>query len=735
MDNRVRHGAIPRPIAYAGRLILLYLTVFMIISMPVPWAHGAVKKSSTRHRPRHLIRSDAVIQPPDDTVGDAPSGAPVSVNEPFNQALEASPAEYTGLPDPAPGDAELPETRTTRQEQGNAVLNFYDANLRDILRTVAEITGENFIIAPGITARISVQTARPVPKKEVFGIFESILEVNGLAAVKAGPYYKIVPAQSARQRAIELLKKTDELPPGDRLINLIVPVEYIPANDIVQIIKPALSGAGNVTSHAKTNTLIITDTASNIKGHLDIINTIDVDAFEEKKVSHVQIKNVDAKTITKELNDVLGALGFGKDTPQIEIVPVERLNSLIVFSSNPGLLESVNDWIGRLDRPSSAEGTSIHIYYVQNDKATNIKNILEQLFGTKKAGSSGAAAAQAQNYQPAGAPAQSNSLKYEGQTRPDLPGDEVKIYLYEPGNALIFHSSQRDYQNILNTIKELDRPPKQVLIDAMIAEVKLDENTKYGIQWSVLTGNFNIQQNTGILSTTLANPRAAIPFPTGLPAPGGLTAIATDASKFFSVIQALASTGKVEVLSNPHVLVKNYEKASINVGSDEPVATQSTQTAVTGTAGLIQNIEYRKTGVILTVVPQITEGGMVAMTIRQEVSDKSTDRTVGNAVYPSFTKREAETSVVAKDRETLVIGGLIQDKKDRSASGIPLLSSIPLLGSLFRFTTINNGKTELIILLTPTVISNSEQASTVTGEIRNRLGGLKALLKEKAYGR
>lgn len=151
---------------------------------------------------------------------------------------------------------------------------------------------------------------------------------------------------------------------------------------------------------------------------------------------------------------------------------------------------------------------------------------------------------------------------------------------------------------------------------------------------------------------------------------------------------------------------------------------------MTGTTGLIQSIEYRKTGVILTVTPQITEGGMVAMTIRQEVSDKSTDRTVGNAVYPSFTKREAETSIVAKDKETLVIGGLIQEKKEKTDSGIPLLSRIPWLGSLFKFTTVTNGKTELVILLTPRVISNSEQAATVTDDIKYRLEGLKEILKK-----
>lgn len=604
-----------------------------------------------------------------------------------------------------------------RAEPDTAVLNFVDANLRDILRTISEITGTNFIVAPGVTAKISVQTARPIPRKEVFAVFESILEANGLAAIKSGSYYKIVQSQNARQRALELRAGKDPagLPQGDGLMNMIAPVNFISANDLLQILRPMLSPAGNAVNFQKANILIITDTASNIRGFLEIINLLDTDALSRASVAVLPAKNVDIKTLNRELTDIFAALGLGKDTPQLAVIPLERLNSLVVLAPTPEALESVKGWIARLDVPPSGEGSAIHIYYVQNDKASNIKNLLDQLYGEKKP----AAASTPQTAQPAQAVA---PIKYD---RYDNSRDDIKIHIFESANALIIQSSQGDYQNILNTIRELDHPPKQVLIDALIIEVKLDDTLKFGVQWSVLAGNFNIQQNTGIVSSILNNPRGVISAPAGQAAASGLTVFATDASSYFAVVQALASTGKVDVLSNPHIVVKNYEKASINVGSDEPVATQSTQTAVTGTAGLIQTIEYRKTGVILTVTPQITEGGMIAMSIRQEVSDKSTDRTVGNAIYPSFTKREAETSVVARDKETLVIGGLIQEKTDHSSSGIPLLSKIPVLGNLFKFTTNVESRTELIILLTPTVISDYEEGRIVTKGMKDKLEGLK----------
>jgi len=258
--------------------------------------------------------------------------------------------------------------------------------------------------------------------------------------------------------------------------------------------------------------------------------------------------------------------------------------------------------------------------------------------------------------------------------------------------------------------------------------VALDESTKYGIQWSAITGNVGVQNNTGLFSTTLDNPNSILSTPIGLAAVGGLNVLATDTKNFFAFLQAFASEGKVNVLSNPHILVQNYAKASISVGSDEPIATQSTQTAVTNTASLIQSIEYRRTGIILTVSPQITDGGIVAMTIHQEISDVSTSRVVGDGTFPSFTNREAETSVVIKDGETIAIGGLIDTKHNKTHSSIPLLSKIPFLGELFKFTTITNDRTELVILLTPRVILTSDDAASATDDLKSKLQSLKELI-------
>ncbi len=609
-------------------------------------------------------------------------------------------------------------------------MNFVDANLMDIVRVVGEITGENFILGPGISARITIQTAKPVPKKDVFGIFESILEVHGLSAVRNGDYYKIVQAATAKQRSVDVRsdKDIDAVPPGDRVITQIVPIEFISVGDLIPVLQPLVSPAGSVQNYAKANTLLVTDIASGIKKILDIIRVLDTDAFKRMNISIEPVNGVDVKILHKELTEILSALGIGKETGQLAIIPIERLNSLVMFAANAALLNQVKEWITRLDLTTTS-GMSSRIYYVKNDKASTLKAILDQIYGGKTASP---VAEPSKQPSEAGASRQASSgAQGSAQAaKQDAGGGNVRVFLYEPSNALIIQASQADYQNILNTLKDLDHPSKQVLIDALIAEIKLDETTKFGIQWSLLSGNTNIQQNAGIIPATLKDPAGTISPtpPIGAASPAGLTVFATDASRFLGIIQTMGSAGRLNVLSNPHIVVKNYEKASINIGSDEPIATQSTQTPVTGTAGLVQNIEYRKTGVLLTVTPNITEDGVVAMSVRQEVSDKSTDRTVGSSLYPSFTKREAETSVVAKDGETLVIGGLIQEKKDNSSSGIPFLMDIPYLGYLFKYTTHTVGKTELVILITPRIIGTPAQALSVTEEMKNKLKGLKELL-------
>ncbi len=637
---------------------------------------------------------------------------------------------------------------STRVKKGMAKLNFSDAMLKDVIMTISELTGRNFILSPEVlTRKISIRTTKPIKKRDVSGIFETILAVNGLASVKTGDFYTIVLAKSAKQGNLRLYTVRDpqKIPRGAAMINVLVPIEFISAADIVDILTPTLSPGGNIATYTKANTLIITETSVNIKKFLTIIEALDVDLFEKLNVSLVHINNVNVNTLAAELHDIFGALGYDKDSNQFSAVPIERFNSIIVLSANKKLLASAKTWIAELDKASSSDEISTHIYYVKNDTASNIQGILSEIYSDEAqsdtssttaldsaAANSAATTGKGNTKTKAASQAKqgSTSTKDSAGTESISTTQKMEIFIYEPTNAIIIRSTERDYQNLLSTIKELDRPPKQVLIDAMVVEVALDESLKYGIQWSALSGNVSTQSNTGIFSGTIDNPLSIISTPIGASTSAGLNLLVTDSKNFFGFLEALAADGKVNVLSNPHILVKNYAKASITVGSDEPIATQSTQTAVTTTSSIIQSIEYRKTGIVLTVSPQISESGMVAMTLHQEISDVSTSREVGNGKFPSFTNREAETSVVIKDGQTIAIGGLIDTKTNKTHSEIPLISKIPFLGELFKFTSITKDRTELVILLTPRVIANSDEAQTATDELKLKFQNLSKYINE-----
>ena len=499
-------------------IIFLMATAIPLLTVSVSSAQAGV-----------VLRADALLPPEEEPVVPKRSLISAEIDNDRVQLIKASPdnpwlKEDTGTPGVAIQDidemgmnAPANSKRSKKKKNnGTAVLNFSNAKLGDVLLTISEITGKNFIISPGVPSRnISIHTTKPVRRKDVFGIFETILEINGLSAVKTGDYYTIVTPPAAKQRGLNLYteEKSGRLPGGDSRINFLIPIKFISANDVVQILKPALSTGGNIAHYQKGNTLIITDIASNIKKFLEIINALDIDAFKRLNVSLVPIKHVYVNTLSKELTEIFKTMGYGKDSNQLYVIPVSRLNSLVVFSSNKELLESAKEWIRQFDTQSPSDETSVHIYYVKNNKAATMKSLLDKLFGGDKsiesiAGpvskSSGTSASK-------GAKRSAGKVKNAAYSGASSDGTNIDIIVFEPSNALVIRSSEREYQHVLKTIHELDQPPSQVLIDALVVEVVLDESTKYGIQWSHITGNFGFSSNTGIFSTTVPDP--GLPYP------------------------------------------------------------------------------------------------------------------------------------------------------------------------------------------------------------------------------
>ncbi len=317
----------------------------------------------------------------------------------------------------------------------------------------------------------------------------------------------------------------------------------------------------------------------------------------------------------------------------------------------------------------------------------------------------------------------------EGET--SIFKEEVRIVADESSNSLIILATPRDYEKIREVLVKLDVVPRQVLIEAIIAEVTLDDDLRFGIEWALANGGLSSTGGSGEEGGTaggnifdsgiLSGAKRAASVGSG-----GLFSFITDRDTFYALLTAASTKSHVNILATPHVLAVDNREATILIGEEIPILT-STQQSTLATANIVSSIQYRDTGIILTILPQVNSAGLVNMEIRQEVSNVGVT-SFGDTNSPSFTSREAETTVVVRDRESILIGGIIDERVERTRSGVPFLMDIPVLGRLFRVEQDKRERTELIILITPYVIRDRNEAQLVTQEFTGRIHKLKKMI-------
>ncbi len=719
-----------------------FFAAFIIVILILP-VYGQAQEQDNRVTTQQLV-----APPPPTPVPLQPQPTQPMQTQPFPPSPAptqppVSPPSPAAPPQVPPGTQLTPEQIKTffakPREENYIILNFDNAALMDVINTVSSITKENFIISPGLDARITIHSSGRIPSSEVMSVFESILEVNNMTLVRSGQFYKIVAGAVVKQKPIEVKKGKDSeaVLPEDKPITQIIPVEYVPVAELTALFQPMISQFGSIVPNPRNNLLIINDMSSNIKRILLILKEVDIDAFQNSRMFFYQPKYSDVKTIADDLTAIVNALNLGREGG-IVTVPIERINSLIIFSSSTSMLETIKQWIQKLDE-DIATGQNIFVYPVQNVKAETIANILKTVY----LGEAGAAPKTTTPARTVTQPGQTPQRPQPGQpvSTAKAEGTKVEIVTFEPTNSLVILAPPGVYRDIVDTIKKLDIYPQEVLIEVMIAEVTLDRTEQFGVQWSVLNDvQIGGEDFTGVGQGT-SGQTTRPPLPLGLDTP--LSAITTDLKasgfayllfkpdKLLALLHALASSGKVDILSSPRLLVRNQEEASIDVGSEIPTATSSTTAAAatTTTSTLTQNIEYKTIGIKLKIKPTINSEKIVVLDIEQEVSDQLSNVTVGQFSYPSFSTRKTKTSIIVPDEQSIVIGGIMKEKKDKNYQGVPLLSAIPLLGNLFRYTVDTKSKTELIVMLTPHVISNRIEADVLTTEFLGKLKEVKDFLK------
>jgi general secretion pathway protein D len=501
-----------------------------------------------------------------------------------------------------------------------------------------------------------------------------------------------------------------------------------------------------VRADAVRNLVILAGNQRELTHLMDTIQMFDVDWLAGYSVGVFTMKSVDVKTLMGDLDRVFAQGQANPLAGIVRMIPIERMNAVVVVTTQPKYLEMARSWLEKIDQAgTSGGGTRFYVYQVRNGKAENLAQLVGDLFSARRTTSTSPSLAPGQR------PAQISSTPF-GQTPAQtttttvtppagaatfqIPGaggttsGEVRVIADKDTNSLLILASPGDYDVIVNALKQLDVSRRQVLVEVLLAEVTLTDDLQYGIDWYIRSASNPNWVGSVNSMGTLPPGANAIASPITTPPPAnfpGLQLINLSGTEVRAVLRALGTDGKTKVLASPQIMVLDNEKAEIKVGDRISVQTAQ-QTGVSTGTGVVNSFQYLETGILLAVTPRINSGGMVTLDINQEVSAPEANTASAINPNPNVSTRNAKTSVVVANGESIVLGGLIRENMTFGGSGIPLLSKIPVLGALFGSQSFHRDRTELVLLITPKIISDPTQARQATDELRLRLPSLEKML-------
>ncbi len=682
-----------------------------------------------------------------------PAGTPIAIAPPPVAAAQPAPAPAPVIAPIAAENKIFTGTGTftkpatppvaTPPSAEEVSLNFETADIRAVVQYImGDVLRETFTIHPSTTGTATIRFSRGIARKDLIPILEMLLRQNGQVMLKEEGIYKIMPAVLGTRGSVtpQVATTSQALPNG--FSSQIIQLKFAGVNDMARILEPyATDPQTTIRKDDLRNLLILSGTQRELKHLLDVIDLFDVDYLAGYSVGLFPMSN-DVKTLSADLDRIFGAGDKSPLAGIVRIIPIERMNSLLVVTTQPKYLDEAKKWIERLDKSGGGTGgMRLNVYAVQHGKAEKLAQLLSEVYGNKQGGSSAPTLAPGQR------PAQLNTPTLPGQfgqqqqpnqqqQTPSVPqslvsfsgggigvSKDVRIIADNDNNSLLILAAPADFETIQSALKQLDVPRRQVKVEVLVAEVKLTDDLKYGIEWFIrsrpgVTGALRNSNNT--LGRVPLVP-GATDVRSVIPVARGLQLIDVVGGDVRAVLQALGEENKSQTLSTPNVTVLDNEKATINVGAQISVDTGTT----TGTGGVTQTSrQYINTGVILSVTPRINAGGRVTLEINQEISTP-----VGAAGgNPNIDTRKAQTVVNVGSGETMVLAGLIQRIRGSAAEGLPLLSKIPILGGLFGTQSFKDERTELVILITPVVINNAEESRAVTDELRKKLPALEGLI-------
>jgi general secretion pathway protein D len=628
-------------------------------------------------------------------------------------------------------------------------LDFSDVELPVVIDTISRMTGYNFIYDDRVRGRVTIVSPTQVTVEQAFAVFESVLKVKGFSLVLGpGDTYKIIPIRDVKESSIDTIKDGRPSPNRDRFVTRLVPLRFIDAEAITQTIKPLVSKDASLVAYSPTNTIIVTDSESNIRRLLSILDAIDVESYRQE-LSVIKIEHADANILGEQLSEIYGAeiegtaggqtaaqrrnrarrrtdataAAGGSDGsvagPQVRILTDERTNSLLVLSSRQQLSD-IRGLVRKLDIPVIGGGR-IHVRYLQHADAEELAETLNALL-------SGAQSAGGSSGRPGSTGAAAAAPSLRSVVTPLADG--VNVTADPATNALVIQASKEAYETLSQVIEKLDISRPQVLVEALIVEVDIGDDFQlgFGAAYRVINGDTDLIFSTiadvampgagtlasGFRTKSFSDPNDVLD-PSAVPDQSG-------SSNFVAQLSASERNSGINIVSAPHILTSDNEEAEIQVGDNIPIVTGRTE-AATGGDSLSQavNVERQDVGVMLRVTPQISEGNTVRLEIYQELTEVKRESLAGdpNEVGVSLTSRKVDNTVVVNDGETVAIGGLIREVFTDTESKVPFLGDIPVIGWAFKTVTEVSRKTNLLIFLTPHIVRNEDDLEQET--IRKRL--------------
>lgn len=582
-------------------------------------------------------------------------------------------------------------------------IDFNNVDINLFIKFISELSGKNFIVDHRVRGKVTIISPAKISVKEAFKVFESVLEVHGYTAVKAGEVTKIIPSPDARSKNVETLLKAEAFSPEDKIVTQLIPLKYADPTEIKRLFAPLISKSSVILAYEPTNMLVVTDIYSNILRLLEIVKAIDVTGIGQE-ISVIPLEFADAEKLVSVLDTIFQQSNRLKKTgiqKTVKFVADDRTNTIVVLASEVDT-QRINDLIKLLDKEVPRGEEKIRVYYLENATAEELAKVLQSLA------------------------VKQDSVDKGKKTTP-IVSEKVKITADKATNSLIIMAEKDDYLVLEEIIKKLDIPRTMVYIESLIMEVNVDKAFDLGIEWNAgedinirgtdgaVGGGFSGSDTTpygntaGLLQGSLPSGFSVGVFAQPLEIAG------IEFPNLGAVVQAYKKDKDVHILSTPQILTTDNEEAIITVGKNVPYQTRSTQ--VPGLEETYSSFEYKDVGISLKITPHITKDRLVRLDIEQELTklESTTD------FRPTTLKRTIDTTVIVEDKNTVVIGGLIDDSFTNTEYKVPCLGDVPLVRHLFKSISKSGEKTNLFVFLTPKVIGNPADAKEIYNKKKTQI--------------